>query len=40
MAMSNMHKKFGKVQLHGFQVMQVDRQTDAQTDKLITILCN
>ena len=34
-----MHKKFSKVQIHGFRVMQA-RQTGRQnTDILITILC-
>jgi len=39
-----MHK-IGEVRLRGFQVMQADRhtlhrQTDTQTDRLITIPCN
>ena len=38
-ATGDMHKKFGKVYLCGFGVMPVKKQTDTQTDMLITILC-
>jgi len=36
MAMGNMHKKFVEVLLHDFRVMRADRQSDTQTDGLIT----
>jgi len=32
-AMGNTRKKFGKAQLHGFQVMRADRLTGWQTDR-------
>jgi len=36
----NMHKKFGKDRQCGSGDIPADRQTDPQTDILITILCN
>ena len=35
-----MHKKFGKDRACGSRDIVADRQTDPQTDILITILCN
>jgi len=36
----NMHKKFGKDHACGSGDILADRQTDTQTDIVITILCN
>jgi len=33
MAIGNMHKKFGVVQLHGFQLKHPDRQRDRCTNR-------
>ena len=39
-ARGNVYKKFGEVLLCGFRVMRADRQTNRQTDTLVTIIRN
>jgi len=40
MGIGNMHKKFGKDRACGSGDVFADRQTDRQTNVLITILCH
>jgi len=39
MATGNLYRKFGEIWTHDFQDMRAERQTNKQTDTVITVLC-